>query len=291
MSELSRREAITLAAAATLVAPAEASAADPKPTQLLFDVLAAPPDPLSIPINIISKQGRSEKAAKITVRAATADPGTPVDLLTAEFKANDVVNVNLSVRLKYVAAGTTDAKPQDLYISVKEDGFVDADTNEGSPKKNKKITVGKANCVPPASATMRLSTQPVEVGNDNKVTIKCVAPQPPLDDASRKARLRMNSVTVEFFPTDPSKIVAAPANPDQYKLLVITNNNPSMGPAVCGLSDDGLLQADVNLGKRPDSGMGWIRVTWSVRPADAVDNTKDQAFAATNLIYFQKKTV
>ncbi|MGY4299920.1 hypothetical protein ACVWXN_008015 [Bradyrhizobium sp. i1.4.4] len=161
MSELSRREAIILSAAATLIGSTEAHAADEPDTQLTFDVLSAPSDPLSIPINILSVKNRTAIVKPIAVRAEALAPGSlPQQVLKAEFFKNAKA-VNLSVRLKCVLPDQTKT---DFKISVKEDEFKVAETTENSQKSTtKKISVGKASCLPPASATMRLSTQPAIV--------------------------------------------------------------------------------------------------------------------------------
>ncbi|MGY4299919.1 hypothetical protein ACVWXN_008014 [Bradyrhizobium sp. i1.4.4] len=120
------------------------------------------------------------------------------------------------------------------------------------------------------------------------VVVKCVAPQP-IVDANSKALWRINTVTVEFFPTDPAKIPpAAPGAPQaDYRLLLITGSKSSVGGAIFSISDDGLLQADLNLGSAPAAAMGWLKVTWSIRPADQADASKDQTISATNIVYFK----
>ena len=286
MSELSRREAIILTAAATLVAPAEVRA-DDADAQLTFDVLAAPSDPLSIPINIVSVKNRTAAVKPITVNAQALTAGasaTPV--LKAEFFKNAKA-VNLSVRLKCVLPDQTKT---DFNISVKEGGFKAAETTENAQKsQTKKVSVGKANCLPPASSTTRLSTQPALVAPDGALTVKCVAPQPIIDSTNNKALWRINTVTIEFFPTDPAKPApAAPgAPPTDFKLLTITSNKSTVGGAIFSMSDDGLLQADLNVGNAPPARIGWLRVTWSIRPADQGDASKDQTVSATNIVHFK----
>jgi hypothetical protein len=286
MSELSRREAIILTAAATLVASTETHAADEADAQLTFDVLSSPPDPLSIPINIVSVKNRTAQVKPIVVRAEALAPGSqPQPILKAEFFKNAKA-VNLSVRLKCVLPDQTKT---DFKISVKEDEFKVAETTENSQKSTtKKVSVGKASCLPPASATMRLSTQPAIVAKDGLVIVKCVAPQP-IVDANSKALWRINTVAVEFFPADPAKVPpAAPgAPPADYRLLLITGFKSTVGGATFSISDDGLLQADLNLGSAPAAGIGWLKVTWSIRPADQADASKDQTISATNIVYFK----
>jgi hypothetical protein len=282
MSELSRRDAIILTAAATLVASTEAHADDPD-AQLTFDVLTAPSDPLSIPINIVSLKDRSAQVKPIVVKAQAG--AETKDVLKAQLFKN-VTAVNLSVRLKCVLPNQTKT---DFNISVQEEGFKVAQTTENAQKSTtKKISVGKASCLPPASATMRLSTQPALVAQNGLVTVKCVAPQP-IVDANSKALWRINTVTVEFFPTDPTKLPPATAGaaPTDYKLLLITGFKPTIGGATFSISDDGLLQADLSLGSAPASGMGWLKVTWSIRPTDQSDASKDQSISATNIVYFK----
>jgi hypothetical protein len=284
MSELSRREAIILAAA-TLVVPAETHAADDADAQLTFDVLAAPSDPLSIPINIVSVKNRTAQVKQISVNAQALTAGAPpVQVLTAVFK--NMKAVNLSLRLKCVLPDQTKT---DFNILVKEEGFKLAETTENAKKsQTKKVSVGKANCLPPASSTTRLSTQPALVASDGALTVKCVAPQP-IVDSNSKALWRINTVTIEFFPTDPTKPApAAPgAPPPDFKLLTITSSKSTVGSAIFSMSDDGLLQADLNVGNAPAGGMGWLRVTWSIRPADQGDASKDQTISATNIVYFK----
>ena len=283
MSELSRRDAIILTAAATMVASTEARADDPD-AQLTFDVLTAPSDPLSIPINIVSLKDRTAQVKPIVVKAQ-AGAETTKDVLKAQLFKN-VTAVNLSVRLKCVLPNQTKT---DFNISVQEEGFKVAQTTENAQKSTtKKVSVGKASCLPPASATMRLSTQPALVAQNGLMTVKCVAPQP-IVDANSKALWRINTITVEFFPTDPTKLPpAAPgAAPADYKLLLITGLKPTVGGAEFSISDDGLLQADLSLGGAPASGMGWLKVTWSIRPIDQGDASKDQSISATNIVYFK----
>lgn len=282
MSELSRRDAIILTAAATLVASTEAHA-DDSDAQLAYDVLSAPSDPLSIPVNIVSVKNRTAPVASIAVRAEALTNGSqPQDVLKAQFFKNAKA-VNLSVRLKCATAEKTDFK-----ISVKEDGFKPAETTENSQRSTtKKIGVGKASCLPPASATTRLSIQPALITQNGLLTVKCVAPQP-IVDSNNKALWQINTVTVEFFPMDPTKIAApAPgATATDYRLLLITNLKPKVGNATFSMSDDGLLQADFNVGNAPAGNIGWLKVTWSIRPADAANAAKDQTISATNIVHF-----
>ncbi|SRR5258706_3494520 len=282
MSELSRREAIILTAAATLVAPAEANAADqPAATQLLFDVLAAPSDPMSIPINIISKQGRKpENELKvITVSAATKADETPdkrTALLTVEFKKQKTATVNLNARLRFLSKPTdpkADTKLQNFSVWVKEEGYAEADTNETIAKQSRPVSIGKATCLPPTSATQRLSTQPVSI-KQNRVTVKCVAPQPPTGPILGAAAPAAG-VSVPVYPIwqiDSVKVAFAANQSDLTKaenqLVTVTSKNPTIktdtGAVEAGLSVDGLLQVDLDIVDTPPNKIGWIAVTWKV---------------------------
>ncbi len=110
-----------------------------------------------------------------------------------------------------------------------------------------------------AISTLRLSTQPPKIDTDNMVTVKCFAPQSPLieakDPKSPPTPLwSMNKAVVFYTDTDGT-------DAGKFSSLVTMEQKSSKFAAA---SDDGLMQITSNLGSRPKSGFGIIKVQWTV---------------------------
>jgi len=296
MTELSRRDALVLTAAAAVI-PGAAHAEASKPI-LTFDIPDSPADPMSAPISIVSQPNRPSTKTTISVRAKIVDPKTPSEInendeaLKIEFPFTvDKVSFNCRLKLtRKVDIKTDNGAPQDCSVALletrldKDDkptdqipgGYVQPGKSDPSPGA-KTIKVGKGNCVPPAISTLRLSTQPPLIQNDNLVTVKCFAPTPPLD--KNKAPIwKMKTVTIDYSTTQADK---------GKRLLTVTSVSKN---EAASMSDDGLVQVNLNLqGVKNGSSIGWLTVTWTVtlsEPAPAPAASNDLTFVATALIRF-----
>ncbi|MGI3902907.1 MAG: hypothetical protein ACRYGP_33415 [Janthinobacterium lividum] len=211
MTDLTRRDALLLAAAATM-APALAGAAEAAPVQPVLVLGDGVQDGGSIPIGLKVPPGFLKVAPptppgdlSITFYFADETGGNAVDIMTVNVKAGMLASgVDVATRLRILVDPKTKAE-------LKQTGDAAGTTigarlafNGTSTPISKVVRIRKGDCPPTDSSTLRFSAQPSFVASNGLITLKSLVPQPLPAKPDKRPRLDKVEITCLADPTKPA---------------------------------------------------------------------------------------